>query len=428
MKVLLQIGAVRRLDPLLFREKALLRLLGFTAIQVREGSCRRGKGKSKPFHFTTLAKLLHDITVEESKGLFRRSGELLQKNGFRPEGVFAVDATELRVDPDSQYEQAGKMRYQKNGRTIKKAGYKLVGLRCVDKKAPNLFVSADVFPINHNECNDLLPLLKQAKEQLGEEKIGWVVADRGFLSGQNLWEVKHTYQAQMLIYSKKNMDVTKELRKQYEQAAAYRARRGCWPADVFYEERTDLAVFGVNKLRWFWTYGDTAHQTVYRRQQYKKYPKGYRSHPISGVLILKYKGKRRKPGTEITLLSTRRIDSRCPATKLVALYRRRQRIENLGFRELKQGWQLNKFPGRSFPAVFFHIMITLLMYNLYLCYQSKKGQQKACAGIRDYRVKDFGAPVGAILIADDFFGVYELDQVFTWVGYPPRHLDNPPFQ
>jgi len=47
-----------------------------------------------------------------------------------------------------------------------------------------------------------------------------IVAVRGFFSGSNLWEVKRHFGIDFLIYSKSNMDVTKELKakmKDYQE-------------------------------------------------------------------------------------------------------------------------------------------------------------------------------------------------------------------
>jgi len=47
-KILLGLNSLNKVPALLFKEIALLQLIGFTAIEIKEGVCKRGKGKSQP--------------------------------------------------------------------------------------------------------------------------------------------------------------------------------------------------------------------------------------------------------------------------------------------------------------------------------------------------------------------------------------------
>ncbi|GFP31245.1 hypothetical protein, partial [Candidatus Hakubella thermalkaliphila] len=48
LKILLGISSMNQVPFLLFREIALLQMIGFTAQEIKEGICNRGKGKSVP--------------------------------------------------------------------------------------------------------------------------------------------------------------------------------------------------------------------------------------------------------------------------------------------------------------------------------------------------------------------------------------------
>jgi len=58
MKILLGISSANKIPLLLFREIALLQMIGFAATHIKEGSCNRGKGKSAPINKNTLARML----------------------------------------------------------------------------------------------------------------------------------------------------------------------------------------------------------------------------------------------------------------------------------------------------------------------------------------------------------------------------------
>lgn len=56
---------MNKIPNLLFREVALLSMIGFTATQIQNGCCKRGKGKSVPINKNTLARMLERLTLSE---------------------------------------------------------------------------------------------------------------------------------------------------------------------------------------------------------------------------------------------------------------------------------------------------------------------------------------------------------------------------
>jgi len=128
------------------------------------------------------------------------------------------------------------------------------------EEGPGVFVSGIVVPLNENESKYLIELIEEGIKNIGENKIKMIVVDRSFFSGENLWEVKRRFGIDFLIYSKSNMDVTKELKikmKDYQE----RKKKGLpLPVDYFYQEDEENTGYGFNNLGWFWTYGDKLHQ------------------------------------------------------------------------------------------------------------------------------------------------------------------------
>lgn len=174
-----------------------------------------------------------EFRLGQTEELFSGTVGLLRDKGFLQAGVFAADATLLEVSPEATtYEKAGVV--VREGRIRK--GYKLITLKYVGSWSarkppqeqygtsvpdPGVCVAALVVGLNEQEGQYLIPLVEQAVRNIGAGKIRMLVVDRGFFDGENLWQIKHTYGIDFLIYSKRNMDVTKELKHNLEE---YRRR------------------------------------------------------------------------------------------------------------------------------------------------------------------------------------------------------------
>jgi len=268
----------------------------------------------------------------------------------------------------------------------------------------------------------LIPLVEQAIRNIGEGKIKQIVLDRGFVAGENLWLLKHKYKIDFIIYSKAHMDVTKELKKKADDYKERKKKKLPIRDDCFYQENKQTQVYGFNNLKWFWTYGDKKHQEKVRKRLYKK-DKTLLTHPISGGIITRYKGQERE--TPITFLSSKRFGKNFTPVLAVALYRKRQYIENEGYRELKQGCKIGKFPSRRFKGIYLHGLFTLVMFNYISCYKTTAGKNMAYLGLR--RLSGNFTYYGAIIYSEPYFGVYDLEEILGWFGLKGRGLRAPPF-
>ena len=120
-----------------------------------------------------------------------------------------------------------------------------------ENQESEIFVSAIVVPLNHQEGPYLIPLIEQAIENIGEGKIKMIVADRGFMCGENLWELKHKKRIDFLIYSKSNMDVTKELKNQMADYKRREKKKLPLPKNYFFQKdkKTEAIVFYLETLQ-----------------------------------------------------------------------------------------------------------------------------------------------------------------------------------
>jgi len=80
----------------LFRERALMKLIGYTADQLRAGFCVRGNLADGPMHKNTLGDAVERLAPEEVERIFNGAVRKLKERGFfhKGSGCFALDATE----------------------------------------------------------------------------------------------------------------------------------------------------------------------------------------------------------------------------------------------------------------------------------------------------------------------------------------------
>lgn len=161
LKVLLGIASMNLITTTLFRERALLLLVGFSAKEIVLGFTSRGKKrkdlskKEGPFHKDTLSDLVAKLTETESEWMFNEVAIRLDKHGFLPqESTYILDATDLPTPPT--YEKCGKKtvevkKYYRGSYFVVEItlyGYKLLALR---EKLSGIIVAAKVVQIQQHE-------------------------------------------------------------------------------------------------------------------------------------------------------------------------------------------------------------------------------------------------------------------------------------
>jgi len=423
LKVICELDSLNRVSTQLFRNRALLEMIGFTGVHFEKGFSARNQGRQLPFNITTMGKLFGDFSLKQTDDFFVNSLQTLAGHRFLHAGTYILDATPLYVSNSAKtYEGTGII--VKDGK--KQTGYKLITLKYArayeEKDEPEMFVAAILVPLNHHESRYMIPIVQQAVFNIGKGRIKQVVMDRGFLDGENLYGLKYDYNIDFIIYSKSNMDVTDELKKKAEDYKYRQQKQLPLPASYLLQEDQDTQVYGFNNLQWFWTYGKAEHQQDVKEKTYKK-DKNLKTHPISGGIITKYKGKERE--SAITFLSSKRFGKIFTPLVAVNLYKKRQYTENEGYRELKQGYNIGRFPSRKFKGIYLHTMFTLVMFNYISCYKTKKGGKIAFRGLRSlHRNMTYH---GIIIYSAPYFGVFDTEEVFGWLGFKGKGLSPPLF-
>jgi len=415
VKVLLGLSGMNCIGKTLFRDIALLKLIGYTSQQLQEGFCQRGYGdKQKPMHKNVLADTIEKLTAKELETILNRSIQRLATQGVfgESQGHFALDGSDLETT--SRYQDVGMKtvtekkwsRKEKKVVEIEKTvyGFKLLALYDVHLR---LVVAVKVAQIQEHDSQFTRPLLQQGLENLGEGVIQVLLIDRGFLDGLSLWQIKNEDGIDFVVPVKTNMYVTHDARAFLKQKpdntylfAAERPGEG-------EKQAGHLKLIGIQGLTTYDQYGNEEHQQQSNRTDFE-------GNPINAIVISEFEQKIYPHEKAKVFLTSLPVND--PLT-VIDLYDLRSLIENTLFRELKQGWFLGVFPKKTADAVRGHVFLTILVFNLTNAFRTHVGQDLAKNGIRRQRRSWHCNQV--IIFAGDFYAVFDIETIFILLGKPP---------
>ena len=284
----------------------------------------------------------------------------------------------------------------------------------VDEVQRRLVVAAKVVPINEQESQHTLALVRQAISNRGPGVLRVRLMDRGVLDGETLWTLKHEVKIDCVVPAKDGMHVTSDAR--------WLSQRATDTETIMHEERMgeettrqagtrrwkgQVTVVGVAALGSYDQYGDADHAKGATR-------KDLVANLINAVVVTTWEGKAYAAGAEPVLLTS------LPVTRplvVLDLYDLRSLIENTAFRELKQGWCLASYPKKTAAAVRGHVLLTVLTFTLATALHTQQGQALAQHGIRRQRAE---AECGQVLVfAGDGYGRFEIEEVVLLLGVAP---------
>jgi len=416
VKVLLGLAGMNCVGTTLFRDIALLKLIGYTSQQLQEGFCQRGYGdKQKPMHKNVLADAVEKLTAGELEHILNTSIQrLVEKGGFvESGGHFALDSSDLETT--ARYRAAGMKtvterhwsREEKKMVEIEKTiyGFKLLALYDVHLR---LVVAVKVVQIQEHDSPFTRQLLQLGIENLGEGIIRVLLIDRGFLDGLTLWQIKHEDGIDFVVPVKSNMNVTADARTFLKQIpdgeyifAAERPGRD--------EKQTGhIKLIGIKSLTTYDQYGDEDHQQLSNRADFE-------GNPINAIVVTEFDHKVYANDKAKVFLTSLPVSD--PLT-VIDLYDLRSLIENTLFRELKQGWFLGVFPKKTADAVRGHVYLTILVFNLTNAFRTQVGQDLSKRGIRRQR-RSWHCAHHVIVFAGEFYAAFDIETVFILLGRPP---------
>lgn len=398
-KVLLGIKYLNEVPSKLLNDKGLLKLLGFSTKDLKEGTNKRGKGKSKPLHKDTLGDGLSNFAIESMEKLFNDVIKLLVKFGIlRGRITSIVDGTDLETTP--RYKNCGKKKVIKKKRDKKGKlveivsyiyGFKVIYLYDYVSRIP---LSAKIVQIQEHESQFLLELIKQAEEN-GVE-IDKVLIDKGFIDGETLWRIKNEYGIDFVIPSKTNMDITQLARSTKEQ--------------VVWQERQEdkkkkqqhIKLYGVENLR-IWS------EYINPENGIDKNSKKFLPDGLNAVVITEWKDKKFKQEQQPVLLTTLPVNN---PLEIDEMYDLRSLIENTGNRELKQAWNLKNSPQKNENAFKAHVFMTMIGFALCHAFRTVTGSDLAKKGDRIFRREN--AVNKVIIFTGKYYALFELEELLQF--------------
>jgi hypothetical protein len=420
LKVLLGTPAMNLLPTTLFRERALLKLIGYTTTQLQAGACQRGQLSIGPMHKNTLGDAIERLTADEVERLLNQTASRLAVAGVfdQSAGRFALDASDLETT--ERYLGAGHKTKTEKRTTKQKqlvevvrfvSGFKVILLYEVHLR---LVVAAKVVPINDHESSHTESVIAQAVLNLGPGVIRILVLDAGFLDGETLWRIKHTWGIDFVIPPKTSMKVTAEARALCRDAdeeeetlhpaqrAGVRQQRGRRVREV-----GQATVVGVEEVRSYTQYGTAEHAKRAHRTDFA-------GNALNAVVVTRWEGVSYPPGEEKVFLTSLPVTD---ALAVLDLYDLRSLIENTCFRELKQGWALESFPKKTADAVRSHVFLTLVTFTLINAFRTKVGEALSDRGVRRWRTDEHDAKV--IIFSGAHYGIFDIEEVFVLLGMVP---------
>lgn len=416
VKVLLGLAGMNCVGKTLFRDIALLKLIGYSTQQLQEGFCQRGNGdKQKPLHKNVLADAVEKLTAQELEYILNSSIQRLAAKGVFAEsqGHFALDGSDLETT--ALYRGVGKKtvmehkwsRKEKKKVEIEKTvyGFKLLALYDVHLR---LVVSVKVVQIQEHDSQFTRQLLQQGIENLREGIIQVLLIDRGFLDGLTLWQIKNEDGIDFVVPVKSNMIVTGDARAflkqkpdgQYVFAAE---RPGEGP-----KQTGHVKLIGIRDLTTYDQYGDQEHQQRSNRTDFE-------GNSINAIVVTEFNQHIYAADKAKVFLTSLPVED---PLAVIDLYDLRSLIENTLFRELKQGWFIGHFPKKTADAVQSHVFLTILVFNLTNAFRTHVGQDLAKRGIRRQR-RSWNCAHQVVVFAGEFYAVFDIETLFILLGSPP---------
>ena len=381
----------------LFEDAAILLQLGYTAIQIREGFNQRHgadyESKSEqsfPYHPEVLRQELQKIDLD-SLAEFRRVciGTLFER-GLVKGKTYAIDGSGLG------------------------GGLYLVGLMAVHRERP-LWINWRVIHANASEkgkeATVTLEMVDEVLGIAGKAAIEWLLMDALYADGPLLARLKYGRGIDALVCLPEN-------RRLYEQLRGLlRVDPTRWHEhlDTRYiagqKQTRQMRVAGMDDLNDWDSFVATAQDEF-----------GIDNPTLSAYAIEACPVDEPDEKEEWALVSTASFSTPWQA---YTFWRNRWCIENCGFRELKEGWHLEKalWTFWDITVATARVTFTLIAYNVAQIAKTKAGERLSKLGIRRLRKemnRAFGG-VPVIIFAQNAYAILHIEELVEVLGgFPPQ--------
>jgi hypothetical protein len=396
----LEVAGLSAAGEELFADPAILLQLGFSIQHLQQGFNRRHRGarvadKALPLHAEVLRQELERLDPE-GLAAFRRAcvGELFARGLVRG-GLYALDGSGLGD------------RFQ------------VVGLLNASREQP-LWINWRVLPGDASEKEAEAAVVREMVEEVeelgGPGTIEWLRMDALYADGPLLAWLEHGRGIHALVREPEDRLLYQDLEGLVRGGlvAWDEHRETRWVGG--HQEQRRVGVASSSDLTSWEGYMEAARSL------------GAQQPVLWGALI------RSEPLQPPGDVHTGGLVSTVPFPNAWAGYtfwRQRWRIENNGFREIKEGWSLERAPWswHHERVVEGRVTLTLVAYNVAQVAKTQQGAHLQGRGIRRMRRalgREYGtAPV--VVFTEDHFAVFHIEELLTLLGHPPRHaLWHPP--
>ena len=393
---LLRIPNPHQAPVYLFQDHGVLRYLGFTVAQIRDGFNNKGvrsptgEPRMRPHHRDTLYNALRGVEVESLDRFRQAHRYALLKHDLLTSGIFAIDGTGLRNSDRHVVilQQAG-------------AGPPFVVDWRVQGPGQELAAGRE--------------MVEQLRADLGPAAIRWLLMDGAYVDGAWLAELQQQGIGAM-VRVRENMQIFEQMQllTQFPEHAyqPYRYMRTVNGHKEMHE--VELALFTQMKM---WP--------AYRKAWVDLDGSEEACPGLWGLLVRQEREKEDGSREQIEwgLVSVRPLPSREEAFQQ---WRKRWGVENRGFRELNQGgWLESQLWGRSEPAVHTSIALKIGAHNCYCLMRTDRGTQWAVKGLRSLQHYLYGAPPAVMVVVDAEYALLTAEELVTLLGVHVQSLLNP---
>jgi len=208
--------------------------------------------------------------------------------GMLRSGTYALDSTIIVTRPD--FPGCGKTKRKKEGRPNDPPEYEYIygfKLFVLYEVKSRIIVAMYIVPANEDDHNYFLPMIKQGIYNCGKNRIQLIIADRGFLNGAHLWELKHKLGIDFIIPAKSGMIIREDaigLHKTYKNK----------PLAEWAYGKDKCQGYGVDGLQSYFEYN----------------PKGVKDNcktngsPLNALVVTTWRGKAVSPEKQVVLLTS----------------------------------------------------------------------------------------------------------------------------
>jgi uncharacterized membrane protein YhaH (DUF805 family) len=143
---------------------------------------------------------------------------------------------------------------------------------------------------------------------------------------------------------------------------------------------------------------------------------------LNGLLVTKFKGRAVRQKYQWGFITTLPVATAEQVLEAFDKYDDRSLVENKQYRELKQGYFLKHFSGKTASLINYHIYFSLIMMNvisLYKITNMEKYERLLDKGIRLIRRQYLGPRLQLIVYADAYYTVLDFLEFMNLLGRPP---------